>query len=54
MVKGQPSPDMASVSLFCVKALREPAAFSKSTGCDPEIPHEKVTLAQARRGTPGH
>ncbi|XP_056911338.1 phosphate cytidylyltransferase 1B, choline b [Takifugu flavidus] len=36
------------------RALREPAAFSKSTGCDPEIPHEKVTLAQARRGTPAH
>lgn len=46
--------DATPVSFLCAKALREPAAFSKSTGCDSEIPHEKVTLAQARRGTPGH
>ncbi|XP_022618285.1 choline-phosphate cytidylyltransferase B-like [Seriola dumerili] len=37
-----------------VQALREPAAFAKSTGCESETPHEKLTIAQARRGTPAH
>uniref|UniRef100_A0A3Q3XL05 choline-phosphate cytidylyltransferase n=1 Tax=Mola mola TaxID=94237 RepID=A0A3Q3XL05_MOLML len=37
-----------------LQALREPAAFSKSTGFESEVPHEKLTLAQARRGTPAH
>lgn len=46
------------VGVFCLvpgvmQALREPAAFSKRTGCDTEVPYEKVTLAQARKGTPG-
>ncbi|XP_028322427.1 choline-phosphate cytidylyltransferase B-like [Gouania willdenowi] len=36
------------------KALREPAAFAKSTGYECEVPHEKLTLAQARRGTPAN
>ncbi|CAN9501414.1 unnamed protein product [Ophioblennius macclurei] len=36
------------------RALREPAAFAKSTGCESEVPHEKLTLAQAKRGTPAH
>ncbi|KAF3706481.1 Choline-phosphate cytidylyltransferase B [Channa argus] len=36
------------------RALREPAVFAKSTGCDSEVPHEKLTIAQARRGTPAH
>lgn len=35
------------------QALTEPAAFSKPTGCDSEVPYEKLTLAQARKGTPG-
>uniref|UniRef100_A0A8D3DM78 choline-phosphate cytidylyltransferase n=1 Tax=Scophthalmus maximus TaxID=52904 RepID=A0A8D3DM78_SCOMX len=38
----------------CPKAPREPAAFAKSTGCEPEIPHEKLSIAQAQRGTPAH
>ncbi|KAF0038323.1 hypothetical protein F2P81_008807 [Scophthalmus maximus] len=36
------------------RAPREPAAFAKSTGCEPEIPHEKLSIAQAQRGTPAH
>ncbi|KAF7670379.1 hypothetical protein LDENG_00299740 [Lucifuga dentata] len=36
------------------RALREPAAFAKNTGCESEIPQEKLTIAQARRGTPAH
>uniref|UniRef100_UPI0037E969EE choline-phosphate cytidylyltransferase B-like n=1 Tax=Semicossyphus pulcher TaxID=241346 RepID=UPI0037E969EE len=36
------------------RALREPAAFAKSTGCESDVPHEKLTIAQARRGTPAH
>ncbi|XP_029957706.1 choline-phosphate cytidylyltransferase B-like [Salarias fasciatus] len=36
------------------RALREPAAFAKSTGCELEVPHEKLTIAQAKRGTPAH
>ncbi|KAG7217318.1 hypothetical protein INR49_027862 [Caranx melampygus] len=36
------------------RALREPAAFAKSTGCESENPHEKLTIAQARRGTPAN
>lgn len=43
-----------SPSCLCIQALREPAAFAKSTGCESEIPHEKLTITQARRGTPGH
>ncbi|XP_008425249.1 choline-phosphate cytidylyltransferase B-like [Poecilia reticulata] len=34
------------------KALREPAPFARQTGYETEIPHEKLTIAQARRGTP--
>ncbi|XP_030010311.1 choline-phosphate cytidylyltransferase B-like [Sphaeramia orbicularis] len=36
------------------KALKEPAAFAKPTGCDWEISGEKLTIAQARRGTPAN
>ncbi|XP_073335968.1 choline-phosphate cytidylyltransferase B-like [Pagrus major] len=36
------------------RALREPAAFAKATGFESEVPHEKLTLAQARRGTPAN
>ncbi|TNN41129.1 Choline-phosphate cytidylyltransferase B [Liparis tanakae] len=36
------------------QALREPAAFAKSTGFESEIPHDKLTITQARRGTPAH
>ncbi|XP_034034370.1 phosphate cytidylyltransferase 1, choline, beta b [Thalassophryne amazonica] len=36
------------------RALRDPAPFAQSTGCSLEIPTEKLTIAQARRGTPGH
>ncbi|KAG7274360.1 hypothetical protein CRUP_028681 [Coryphaenoides rupestris] len=34
------------------RALREPAIFAKANGCISEPPTEKLTLAQARRGTP--
>ncbi|TKS83028.1 Choline-phosphate cytidylyltransferase B [Collichthys lucidus] len=36
------------------RAPREPAAFAKTTGYESDIPHEKLTIAQARRGTPAH
>ncbi|XP_036377565.1 choline-phosphate cytidylyltransferase B-like isoform X1 [Megalops cyprinoides] len=34
------------------KTLREPAIFAKETSCDCRAPHEKLTIAQARCGTP--
>ncbi|CDQ69967.1 unnamed protein product [Oncorhynchus mykiss] len=34
------------------KTLREPALFAKKTGYESEVPHEKMTIAQAKRGTP--
>uniref|UniRef100_A0A671RQI7 choline-phosphate cytidylyltransferase n=1 Tax=Sinocyclocheilus anshuiensis TaxID=1608454 RepID=A0A671RQI7_9TELE len=37
-----------------IKALREPAIFAKQSGSASDTPHDKVTLAQARRGTPAH
>ncbi|XP_008331401.1 choline-phosphate cytidylyltransferase B-like isoform X4 [Cynoglossus semilaevis] len=36
------------------RALREPAAFASSQGYEPETAHEKLTIAQARRGTPAN
>ncbi|KAM3869200.1 choline-phosphate cytidylyltransferase B-like [Diretmus argenteus] len=36
------------------RAPREPAIFAKATGCESEFPHEKLTIAQARRGTPAY
>ncbi|XP_068600767.1 choline-phosphate cytidylyltransferase B-like [Brachionichthys hirsutus] len=36
------------------RAMREPAAFTKSTGCESEVLYEKLTIDQARRGTPAH
>ncbi|XP_026089833.1 choline-phosphate cytidylyltransferase B-like [Carassius auratus] len=35
-----------------IKALREPAIFAKQSGSTSDTPQDKVTLAQARRGTP--
>ncbi|TRY98391.1 hypothetical protein DNTS_021810 [Danionella cerebrum] len=37
-----------------MKALREPAVFASHSGSPSETPREKVTLAQARRGTPAN
>ncbi|CAM4670313.1 unnamed protein product [Leuciscus chuanchicus] len=37
-----------------IKALRDPAIFAKQSGSDSDTPQDKVTLAQARRGTPAH
>ncbi|KAL0994012.1 hypothetical protein UPYG_G00116740 [Umbra pygmaea] len=34
------------------KTLREPALFAKETGYETEVPHEKLTISQAKRGTP--
>lgn len=42
-----------SPSGLCVQTPREPADFAKSTGFESDIPHDKLTIAQARRGTPG-
>lgn len=36
------------------RALREPAVYAKSTGYESDIPHEKLTIAQAKRGTPAN
>ncbi|KAI5620156.1 phosphate cytidylyltransferase 1, choline, beta b isoform X1 [Silurus asotus] len=36
------------------RTLKEPAIFAEGSSADSEVPHNKVTLAQARRGTPGH
>ncbi|XP_016418261.1 choline-phosphate cytidylyltransferase B-like isoform X2 [Sinocyclocheilus rhinocerous] len=41
-------------SQYFQQALREPAIFSKQSGSASDTPHDKVTLAQARRGTPAH
>lgn len=38
---------------LCVQALKEPAAYAKSTGYETDVLHEKLTITQARRGTPG-
>uniref|UniRef100_A0A672MXI5 choline-phosphate cytidylyltransferase n=1 Tax=Sinocyclocheilus grahami TaxID=75366 RepID=A0A672MXI5_SINGR len=34
--------------------IKEPAIFAKQSGSASDTPHDKVTLAQARRGTPAH
>jgi len=36
------------------KTLSQPAAFAKTTGYETDIPHDKLTVAQAKRGTPAH
>ncbi|XP_034540087.1 phosphate cytidylyltransferase 1, choline, beta b isoform X2 [Notolabrus celidotus] len=36
------------------RALREPAAYAKTTGYESDVPHEKLTIAQARKGTPAN
>ncbi|XP_066501682.1 phosphate cytidylyltransferase 1B, choline b isoform X2 [Hoplias malabaricus] len=36
------------------QTLREPAVFAKASGSDCDVLHDKLTLAQARRGTPAH
>ncbi|XP_037543355.1 phosphate cytidylyltransferase 1B, choline b [Nematolebias whitei] len=36
------------------KALREPAPFAKPTDWESVDPHEKLTITQARKGTPAH
>uniref|UniRef100_A0A9J7Y3R1 choline-phosphate cytidylyltransferase n=2 Tax=Cyprinus carpio TaxID=7962 RepID=A0A9J7Y3R1_CYPCA len=38
----------------CAHAFREPAIFAKQSGSSSDTPHDKVTLAQAHRGTPAH
>uniref|UniRef100_A0A3B4G7Z1 choline-phosphate cytidylyltransferase n=1 Tax=Pundamilia nyererei TaxID=303518 RepID=A0A3B4G7Z1_9CICH len=43
-----------SPSGLCVQTPREPADFAKSTGFESDIPHDKLTIAQARRGTPAN
>ncbi|XP_047423857.1 choline-phosphate cytidylyltransferase B-like isoform X1 [Mugil cephalus] len=47
----------AAVAPLCcrrgsLKTLTEPAIFARETSCDCRAPHEKLTIAQARRGTP--
>ncbi|CAJ1082303.1 choline-phosphate cytidylyltransferase B isoform X1 [Xyrichtys novacula] len=46
-----------AVAPFCckrgpLKTLTEPAIFARETSCECRAPHEKLTIAQARRGTP--
>uniref|UniRef100_A0A8C1RHQ0 choline-phosphate cytidylyltransferase n=1 Tax=Cyprinus carpio TaxID=7962 RepID=A0A8C1RHQ0_CYPCA len=41
-------------SLYFQQAFREPAIFAKQSGSSSDTPHDKVTLAQAHRGTPAH
>ncbi|KAM9331728.1 choline-phosphate cytidylyltransferase B-like [Pholidichthys leucotaenia] len=41
-------------SCLCVQVLTEPAAFAKPSGCESDAPHDKITIAQARRGTAAH
>ncbi|XP_023817942.1 choline-phosphate cytidylyltransferase B [Oryzias latipes] len=36
------------------RALREPAVYAKPTGFKSEVPHEKLTITQARKGTPAN
>ncbi|KAM8835658.1 choline-phosphate cytidylyltransferase B-like [Synchiropus picturatus] len=36
------------------KALQAPAVFASSTGFETDVPHEKLTIAQAKRGTPAN
>lgn len=43
----------ASMSFSLSQTLTEPAIFANETSCDCRAPHEKLTIAQARRGTPG-
>nr|XP_040022983.1 choline-phosphate cytidylyltransferase B isoform X4 [Gasterosteus aculeatus aculeatus] len=35
-----------------LKTLTKPAIFARETSCDCRAPHEKLSIAQARRGTP--
>ena len=35
------------------QTLTEPAIFAKETSCDCRAPHERLTIKQACRGTPG-
>lgn len=44
---------MHFLNIYFFQTLREPAIFAKGLVDDSEGPHDKVTLAQARRGTPG-
>ncbi|KAL7853663.1 hypothetical protein AOLI_G00205070 [Acnodon oligacanthus] len=36
------------------QTLRQPAVFAKASGSDSDVLHDKLTLAQAQRGTPAH
>ncbi|KAM9788646.1 choline-phosphate cytidylyltransferase B-like [Neosynchiropus ocellatus] len=36
------------------KALQAPAVFASPTGFETDVPHEKLTIAQAKRGTPAN
>lgn len=59
------SPEIRQADILCQSLLRlfnpaslsqtltEPAIFASETSCDCRAPHEKLTIAQARRGTPG-
>ncbi|XP_023182205.1 choline-phosphate cytidylyltransferase B isoform X1 [Xiphophorus maculatus] len=51
------NPDCAAVTPLCCrrgswKTLTEPAIFASETSCDCRAPHEKLSITQARRGTP--
>ena len=38
---------------FSLQTLTAPAPFADETSCQCQAPHEKLTIAQARLGTPG-
>uniref|UniRef100_H2T8I8 choline-phosphate cytidylyltransferase n=1 Tax=Takifugu rubripes TaxID=31033 RepID=H2T8I8_TAKRU len=45
------SSSYCSPTHFC-PTLTAPAIFARESGCDCQAPHEKLTMVQARRGTP--
>uniref|UniRef100_A0A8C6PX65 choline-phosphate cytidylyltransferase n=1 Tax=Nothobranchius furzeri TaxID=105023 RepID=A0A8C6PX65_NOTFU len=55
---GFPTPALNTTKLEMLRlpsgALREPAPFAKPTGCESDISLDKLTIAQARKGTPAH
>ncbi|KAK6293010.1 hypothetical protein J4Q44_G00365110 [Coregonus suidteri] len=40
------------LNTYVNKMLTEPAIFAKDTSCECHAPHERLSIAQARRGTP--
>lgn len=47
------APKLFSLSSSRPQTLTKPAIFARETSCDCRAPHEKLSITQARRGTPG-